>query len=136
MYASSPQGASNRETPRQRNLSTSFIHSYTRGTTRNIPTLRVAAARAASTHASSRSFRTLIAHKLPAESARKRLSVYAAFKKNVVGKKAKGRKSREIKGPHTERASLEIGPPKSSAKDLMSSGYRGKKAGETSSGGV
>ena len=31
---------------------------------------------------------------------------------------------------------MEMGPPKSSAKDLTSSGYSGKKAGETLSGGL
>jgi hypothetical protein len=51
-------------------------------------------------------------------------------------KRAKGRKRRERTGPQTERASLEIGPPKNPAKDLTSSGYSGKKAGETLSGGL
>jgi hypothetical protein len=45
------------------------------GTSRKTPTLRVAVARPASAHASSRSLLTLAAHKEPAESARKRLSV-------------------------------------------------------------
>jgi hypothetical protein len=51
--------------------------------------LRVAAASAPSSPASSRSRRTSAAQTDPAESARKSASVYTAFRKKAVGKNAR-----------------------------------------------
>src|SRR5215213_886962 len=56
---------------------------------KSIPKLRVAAAKAPKIPANKRSRRTYVAQYAPAVNATNRASVYTAFKKNAVGKKAK-----------------------------------------------
>ena len=75
MYTSNPEGTSARYAPRHPCRSRPSIHSIIDGTKRNIPTLRVAEANPAITHASSRFLLTLSAHTEPADSAKNTLSV-------------------------------------------------------------